>query len=490
MKKIAGLVVILAALVLGGYYGMGIATERAVKHNLEAINKSNGLSVKVLEYKRKWFSSTTLLDWRLQVPERVVKSENGESVTIPPQELEMQMPLVIHHGPVIFANGTVKFGLGYANTEIPLPAKYSEQFNTLFTEESIKPKFNLSMFVNYFSNSLVELAIPSFKLIAKEGGQQFDWLGMTSFVDLSADAKKIKGEFNVDGMLFTKDDIKAQVGEISSDYDMHKSDAGLYLGDANVSVPSISVKTKDEKVFELTDFDVHSSCDVEKGLFGTRFKLSVDKIFLAGKSYGPGNLEIAIKNLDAEVLARINERVNQAQSGTEAERQQAMLAILPEVPKLFSRGAEVEISELSFVMPQGTIEGNLQFGLPAGDHSNPFELIQKIKGSGKLKVPAEIIKLVLNESNKSKVVSQQNPAVQPVEQSNVAAAIVSATSTTPEPTTDVAQQVAAMSDAQLNSMLQSGLIVQDGSYYVIEMALDQGNLQVNGKPFNAEMIKF
>lgn len=31
MKKLTGLVIILAVLILGGYYGMGILTERTVK---------------------------------------------------------------------------------------------------------------------------------------------------------------------------------------------------------------------------------------------------------------------------------------------------------------------------------------------------------------------------------------------------------------------------------------------------------------------------
>lgn len=488
MKKIAGLVVILAVLVLGGYYGMGIATERAVKHNLDAINKSNGLSVKVAEYKRKWFSSTALLDWRLQVPERIAKSEDGQSVTVPAQEFEMQMPMVIHHGPVIFVNNTVKFGFGYAETQIPLPAKYNEQFDSMFTSESVKPQLNLSMFVNYFNNSQIEMSVPSFKLMGKQG-QQFDWKGMTSFLDVGSDASKVKGEFNVEGMLFSKDGMKAQVGEINTDYDLQKSDAGLYLGDANASIPSLLVSQKDEKLFELTDFDVHSSCNVENGLFGSQFKMSIDKVFATGKSYGPGNLEMAIKNLDADVLARINQQVNQAQNGTEAERQQAMLAILPEVPKLFGRGAEFEISELSFVMPQGTVEGTLQVSLPAGDTANPFELMQKIKGNGKLKIPAEVIKLALNESNKQKILSNQTTS-QPADQTTVADAIVSATSPAPAATTDAVQQAASMSDEQINAMVQSGLIAQDSNYYVIDVSLDQGSFTVNGKPFNAAMLKF
>lgn len=496
MKKLLGLVVILAALVLGGYYGMGVVTERTVKHNLDAVNKSNGLYVKIASYDRGWFSSLASLDWRLHVPERIVKTADGQTETVPAQDFEMQMPLTIYHGPVIFANNTIKFGLGYAHTDIPMPAKYNEQFTSIFTSDSTQPKLDLSMFVNYLNNSEVEIAVPSFKLIAKKGGE-FSWMGMTSSVDVSSDASKIKGSFNVEGMQFTKDDIKATVGEITTEYNLHKTNSGLYLGDANLSFPTMLVNTKDVKTFELTDLDVHSSCDVEGGLFHSHFKSSVDKIFANGKTYGPGNLEMAIKNLDADVLANINQQVNNAQQGTDEQRQQSMLAIIPEVPKLFSKGAEFEISDLSFVMPEGTVEGSLMVNLPKGDTTNPFELMQKVQGKGKLKVPADLIKLVLNESNKQKILSQTSvdPQAQQVNESTSAVTTTSAgasvtTTTTSTTTPDLSQQVAAMTDAQLAAMMQSGLIVQDGSYYVVEVALNQGNLLVNSKPFNPAMMKF
>ena len=47
MKKLIGLVVIIAALVLGGYYGMGLVTERTLKKNVAIINQSNCLFVDV-----------------------------------------------------------------------------------------------------------------------------------------------------------------------------------------------------------------------------------------------------------------------------------------------------------------------------------------------------------------------------------------------------------------------------------------------------------
>ena len=172
MKKLTGLVVILAVLILGGYYGMGVITEQTVKNNLEIVNQSNGLFAEVVEYNRGWFKSNATLNWRLHVPERMVKSASGQSQAEPAQDYQMQMPLTIYHGPFIFADDGLKFGMGYAKTDLTLPAKYAEQFNTFFTGESTKPKMDMSLLVNYFNSSKVNMAIPEFKLIAKQGNAQ------------------------------------------------------------------------------------------------------------------------------------------------------------------------------------------------------------------------------------------------------------------------------------------------------------------------------
>lgn len=472
MKKLAGLVVILAALVLGAYYGMGLVTERTVKHNLDVVNKSNGVFVNLVNYHRGWFTSTALLDWRLHIPEHNVKSAAGVSETIPAQDFDMRMPLTIYHGPVIMANNTIKFGLGYANTGIPLPDKYKTQFNEHFAAGSTLPNLDMSLFVNYLNTSQIELSIPDFKLIAKEGGE-FEWQGMTSSMNVTSNANKINGEMDLNGIHVKKDDVDVVLSKVTGNYNLHQTDKGLYLGEVAFVCPSFVVNKKNEQFVDLTNFDTHFNSDIDQNLFSTHFKTTLEKLVVEGKIYGPGNLEIAVRNLDADVLASINQKASSLQQGTDLQKQQAILGLLPEIPKLFSRGAEFEIVELSFVMPEGKIEGNLLLSLPAGNAANPFELIQKIQGKGKLSVPGSLLKVLLNESNQQKLIKQQ--------QQNANA---------PAPVTTVTQSVSTMTDAQINTMLQSGLLTQVGNDYVVEVALSQGQLQVNGKLFNPGMIKF
>ncbi len=497
MKKSIGLVVIIAALVLCSYYVMGIVTEKTVKKDLREVNQSNGLSTEIEAYDRGWFKSKALLKWSLQVPEHVITAAGGQSETVPAEVYRLEMPITIHHGPVIFTDKTVKFGFGYAHTDLSLPAKMVEQFNNTFTSGSTQPKLDLSLLISYLNNTSIDVAAPAFKLIAKQGNGQFDWLGMTSATTVSPNMKKIAGNFTIEGLRIVKDQLMTVMSAITSEYNLHKSDSGLYLGDASLSFPSLAVTNNDKKIFELGRFDAHSDTNIEEGLFSSHFKASLEKIALNDKVYGPGRLELAIRNLDADVLAKINQQANQIQQGSDSQRQQALLALLPELPKLFSKGAEFEISELNFVMPQGTIEGNLLVSLPKIENANPFELIQKVQGNGKVRVPTVVVKNFLTEVIKQKLMSPPQPQtiqqgiIQQMQQAGQAGSNAGDTQP-PAPITDpavAAQQAATMADKQLSTMVQSGVLTTQGDYYVVEISLNQGQLKINGKPFNPAMLK-
>ncbi|KTD07412.1 YdgA family protein [Legionella jamestowniensis] len=492
MKKFIGLVVILAVLVLGSYYGMGYLTEQKVKESLNFVNRSNGLAATIVEYDRGWFTSKAKFDWRVHVPEQTIQN-NGQTQTIPAKDYKIQMPVTIYHGPVIFSEQGVKFGLGYAHTNLTMPAEYAEQFNSLFTNQSTQPNVVINFFVNYLGNSSIDMSVPAFKLFAKDGNATFEWMGMSTSTNVSSDHDKVGGNITIEGLTFKKDQVNTKMSAVTSEYNLHRTDTGLFLGDASLSFPSFVVMDSDKKLFELGQFDIHSDSDIEDGLFSSHVKTSVEKIVANGKTYGPGSLEVAIRNLDADALAKLNQQAQQVQQGTDAERQRAMLAMLPELPKLFSKGAEFEVTEMNFVMPQGTVEGNLMISLPKGEMGNPFELIQKIQGNGKLKMPAVVVKELVTESIKQKMMSpqqpqqngQQNLAQQIQPQSNPDASAQAAAGSS-----DISQQAVALADKQLATLVQNGVLAQQGTDYVIEVSLNQGQFMINGKPYRPEMMKF
>lgn len=485
MKKLAGLVIVLAALVLSGYYGMGILTEKTIRKNIGVIDQSNGLYAEISQYNRGLFSSDAKIKWQLHIPARTVKDASGRVQAVPAQDFNIDTPITIHHGPIIFTNNHLRFGLGYAESVFPLPEQYNAQFDSMFTKDSMKPQLDLSLFVNYFNQSTTDISVPAFNVTAKEGNGHFSWLGMNAKTTMSSEMKKISGTVVADGMKITKDDAKIDLGKVSTDYDLHETLAGLYLGDANFNLPTFKFLMKDQKIFELNDLIIQSASDIEQQLFNTHFTATLKSVYVNGQDYGPGDFELALRNLDANVLAKINQEAAAMQNGTEAQRQQAMISLLPELPKLFNKGAELEISKLSLKIPQGQIEGNLFVSLPKDENANPFELMQKIHGTAKLKVPTEAVKQIMHQS------VMQQLATKPDMQQSLTQQLQAVTTTQPnQPTLTPEQLASAQVDKQLSMLQQNGLITVQGTDYSIEVTLDQGKFVINGKPFDSSMLKF
>ena len=108
-------------------------------------------------------------------------------------------------------------------------------------------------------------------------------------------------------------------------------------------------------------------------------------------------------------------------------------------------------------------------------------MMQKIHGKSHLKVPAAAVREVLQKS------VMQQMAKQPEYQQALTQELTPP-GATPAPG---AEQLAAMqADKQLNLLQQNGLVVAQGSDFVLDMTLEQGKLMVNGKPFDASMLKF
>ncbi len=278
MKKIAGLVVILAVLILGGYYGMGLITERTLKRNVEVVNQSTGLTVNIAHYNRHWFQSSAAIDVLVHIPEQVEMNKDGKSETIAAQDYTMDVPVTIYHGPVIYTSSGVLFGLGYAESDLNLPKELVEKLSPYLAPQSTSPKFKLSVFVNYTNKSRFQVEVPAFKLLAKEGNNEAEWLGMLGDINVSSDLKNISGDFTLDGINVVKDKMNGVLGKVTSDYSLHKTEDGLYLGQAGVSVPSLVVTQEGNPLFALTQFKAHTENTVDNGLFESTFKTSLDKV--------------------------------------------------------------------------------------------------------------------------------------------------------------------------------------------------------------------
>lgn len=492
MKKMLALAMLLAAVILGAYYGMGYVTEHTLKKNIALMSQTDNVSVEMKSYQRGWFHSVANLVLNVHFPAHEIKSANGQMININAQNYLIDLPLRIKHGPIIVVPSSVRFGLGYAETTVDVPVQYASAFAKFFTKESTKPHLHTTIFVSYLNSTHVTFDVPAFKLVAQEDNSQLVWQGLNGRATISSGLKRISGDIKIQPFEFSKDKSSLALGESLFEYHLQRSTDGLYLGDADVNLPSFVLSQDGQKTFELQQVVLHSNSGAHDGLFNSSLNATLAKMVSEHQTYGPGILTMAIKNLDEHILVEINQKLNQLHQGTAQEKQQVVLQLLPQLPKLFAQGATFELTELSFTMPQGTVEADLTLSFPkSASNDNPFQMAQNLQGEGALKVPAPVLKDMLNNAIRTQLLKAQT--AKSSDQANKSQATAEQQTVSDEShmsPQEIEQNAMSLTDKKVSQLVQSGVIVERGEDYLISVNLSKGELLVNGKPFNRAMLGY
>jgi uncharacterized protein YdgA (DUF945 family) len=502
MKKIIIIVLVFVVVVLGGYFSTGLITERTLRKNLHTLNQANGFSVDLVGYHRGLFKSTADLTWRMEMPEKIMKKDDGRALVAPPKQYTFDMPLVVYHGPVVFGGGHIRFGLGAAHGQLSLPASYLSEFSNVFTTESTQPQLTIKLFVTYLNKTQFEAEVPAFQLVTKKENSQFEWLGMNSDLRFSPENTRLKGHLILDGLRLTREKFRVVLNKLNSEYNIYKANNGLFLGEAHLNLPVLQVTDKKQTAFELKQLDINSKSTLQNDLFGSSFHVVFENLVSRDKNYGPGELDVAINSLNATVLVELNQHINQLHQANTmgGEAQQILLSLLPNLPKLLEKGAVFEVSTLKLALPEGEIDGAIRLAFPQSEGEGPMQVLPKIEGEGHLKMPASFLKTVLIRSfkqqllraheehsssssskHKSLAPSLLNAEPQVAGEKNTAATVTLA---------ELNQQALHQADQKLADLIQVGALQAKGADYVLELKLSSGHLLVNGHPFHSGMLSF
>jgi uncharacterized protein YdgA (DUF945 family) len=485
MKKIIGIVGTVGVLVVGAYYGAGWLTERAFQKTIHDVQVTKGVDVSVVQYNRGLFHSTAMVEWVLHIPAQHNTLQNGQVQTVEATDYVIPVNLSIAHGPVMIGADGVHIGLGYARTQLNIPEKYRNQIYTYFNASSTTlPKLKLSLLINFMNQAKIALNVPEFHLsmISNEG--QFVWSGLTSSSVLSLNLSKMKGQAQLKRAQFNKGPMSMDLEKVSSDYDIRRTALGLYDGTAHFQLNALKIVAQGKTQFGMNQFSISTENIEKSSLFDSHLQAKLESVIVEGQNYGPGVIEMSLTNLDAQVLAKVNHQLQSMNQLSLIARQKVLISLLPELPQLFSKGASFNISQLSFGMPEGELKGELMVTLPKDSTTNPFQIFSHVIGSGHVKVPAKVVRDVMENAVRQKLM--QPSTLQPNQPQ---------TTGTPQPIvlaqgSNIEQEVKNMTDKRLSSLVESGALVQQGQDYTLDVKLEHGKVVVNGKPFVPAMLEF
>lgn len=471
MKKWTSLIIALAVLTLLSYYLMGLVVESTLNKNVNSIPKTTFLTIKLDKYHRGWFSSHAVLIIKMHIPPQTIKDKNGVAQTDQPVDFDLSFPLIINHGPFICTDTGVRFGMGQVTTQ---------------------PPTHYGVLIDYFNHTVFKYTLPSFAINGtagtSEGNFQLAWQGLKSQLSITPNIDKVNGNLVVYGLNGTFNTDGFTIGRVSNDFKLTRDHDGLWLGRTHFAIPSVEATMANKKIFDLKDFDWVFSSNVTGGSLNFNFDMSLKKLFADNKNYGPGAIKLRFKNLDPKAMADINQQeLNMIQSNGDPSL--ALLAMLAEFPKLLNKGAELDLTEMTFNLPEGMIVGNLKIKLPQSTSSDPNQLFQKAHGEGQFKAPMSIVKKLLVASIKQDLTKQAQNATQEQSTTQVRESIPATTLPTAPVSSNQDDEAQQQADKTLQDWISKGIIKVEGNDYIVLFKLDNGQVMVNGKPFNPGMLQ-
>lgn len=497
MKKSLGLVIVLFVILLCSYYGMGIGTEKALKKNIVMLNQSGEMSLALEHYQRGWFTSHADLKWTLKIPQTQSDQTMRRTVFTSTKTYTFEIPVDIYHGPIMWVNSKLLLGLGYARTNIRLPKEYEQNLADKYDFQAKRLEYRMSIFINYLNKSTIHIVIPQNSLRAKKGNNFVEWLGLGMNIVMSGDNQNMQGEFSLKGITWQDENIKGLLGPVKADYDMHQALKNLYAGTAQLNFSSLVLFKQNAVIFRMSDAQIKSESEVRNGLFNSSLSAKLSQLVIGNKTYTNNNLEVSFKNLDANILAAMNRKLGEIQHSNSSndDKQRILWTLIPDLPALLSKGAQMTIEDCTINSPNGSIKVDVNLNLPKDTLTNPLQLLQKIEGESHIRVSQTVFSIWLENTLRKIMMAQKQQQVlnQEIQASDAGIATkkeqtTTVMSTTPQKVEDIQALTTTKAKFKIQEWLDAKVLVQEDTDYLILLKLTNGKLYINGHLFDPSLL--
>lgn len=463
MSRPTKIVIALAAVALiypAATWYSGLRIQSVLDEQYADMKSHPSLKVSERSYERGLFSSTEKVSFEMAMPVAAVDGtlQAGEP-------LRLSMISQIKHGPL---PGFKTVAAAMLDSELVLEGEAGAALR-----ESLGGKAPLvaRTVVQFDGGGHSAMSSPAFELELPDGTGQALRIGFSGFkadIDFSAGMRSYTMKGTADGLSMEDPNMQIALSGLVFDADQHRlfdDEAWLYVGKQRATVASMKAEAKEDGelgdasfLLERLSYDIDMPGKGEyldiKALMGT------EVLRVADVDYGPAHYDFSVKHLHGRTLMDLYRKLleissDPAQLAMQAEDPAALFAPLAgPAMTLLAHDPEFSIDRISFTSPHGTAALSAEVslkGVQPDELSNPLMLIAKLRASAEVSVPQGLI-----------LEFAGNQAEDPEEADFAAAQL---------------QQQLAVLEAQ-------GYLQRQGDQVKTSAAFAQGQLTVNGRPFN------
>ena len=477
--KVAIAVGTLAIVYSGSAWYLGRQIEASMDEQFTKVGNYPFLKVVDRKFERGIFSSTQTVS--IEVAGDLIKpaampelDANGEPMPAPPPAPPMKITLLsqIKHGPL--AGGT--FAAAVADTELVLDEAIKKEITAVMGD---KKPLQLHTVYRFDRGGVATLTSPAFTTTtpAPEGGQpgSLAWDGFTMSVDFARglssftyklDAPKIEvKEGNGTHFLLTNFSGVGDQKRIFEDEPM------LFSGTQKFTINEINVSKPEEpdSAVLLNKLEYAIEMPINGEFMDIAAKIGAEGVQVGKKTFGPAHYDISMRHLHARTLAKFHRALldmyaDPAKLAKAEGSPDAFAPLSQSGLELLKQDPEIVIDRLSFTHPKGeaklTARAKLN-GITPEDLAMPLMMLGKLQASADISLPESFIGELAGDS----------PAVAPVAEGE---AVVEGAQ----------EEQGSAFKQQIDALSAQGFITQDKGMISSKIVFANGELTVNGKPFN------
>lgn len=326
---------------------------------------------------------------------------------------------------------------------------------------------------------------------------QVEWQGLSGSIWQSADHKQVKLELTAPGLAFEKtgneplagleeqaDKVMRTSAEgkrspqrlslngLSYRADLHRTESGLWLGDATVGLNSVQARLRDKQGealgFTLDKLDFQLAQDETDGMLHGGGVVKAARIDANGLTLTDAVYDLHMENIDSTAFMALQAMLRQA--ARQPRNDKPLAAFRPHLAALINAQPAIHINELSVNSPMGRFAFSLNSSL-AGEWTaqmaqNPMLILSLLQA----KLDAELPRSVIADALKSKLRKRL-----------LMRAALNGEKLSGE---ELEQAVTQAVTGQLEAMLQQGYIEDKQGQLHTRLHYDNGQLSINGKEAN------
>jgi uncharacterized protein YdgA (DUF945 family) len=420
VKKLVLILLLVSLVVLGRSRSGGACAKQEYRALILAIAESPNTRVLETSYERGWLRSKSRTSFEIRGPLGesfqgcllALGGEDGEEVR---GRAGIRMRQTIEHGyaPLLdWLTGGLEGTPVLARVESHLELDKETQSEIAGVLGRLPP-VSISTVIRVSGVGESSVTVPAARLEGRLAGDQgggwaAQWEGLRGNLVYTTGFGHLAASFDSGGIEGGSARSIFSLRDLRWTADLSRDESGLVVGSVHTRVGSFQLSSREEggARLEVDELALSQSSEVEAGSFGSGLEARVRWVRLADRVFGPGEVEIGLRNLDLLGLARLQGL--QADALAPPASQDVTEAAAPGERKgplldLLSRSPQLAVRTLRLATPSGDLHASLHIAL---DGSRPellselSTLLLALEIRADLECPAEILDAMYRDREK------------------------------------------------------------------------------------------